>query len=192
MRCPPSAEPLPGRLSPQAPCRPVSAAAPARRSTWHQNPAQRGGFDRRRGSAQWQRESSALGSKTGGVPVHRALIVGCRQVSPASHDTANGQHPGDGRRAAALSCGRNVEASRSTALSKARRPGMHSERRWRSARQPGSVDVRRGVHQSVATIPGTADARHARHPYPGTRCRLWGRVAPIRVVLACSTRSRLQ
>jgi len=71
MRCPESAEPLPGRLSPQAQFRPLSAAAQARREKLHQNPAQSGGFDRRRGSAEWQRESSALGSETKGAHVNR-------------------------------------------------------------------------------------------------------------------------
>ena len=48
-----------------------------------------------------------------------ALIAGCCETFPASHDTASSQHSGDGTRAAAMSCGGNTKAMRSIALSKA-------------------------------------------------------------------------
>lgn len=168
MRCPPSAEPLPGRLSPQAQFRPVrrcaAALAPARREKLHRTRAcsrLTGGAVRQNGNVSHQ----PWAAKRGECMSTGALITDCWQVSPASHNMANSQHPGDGRRAAALSCGRNVEAGCSTALSKARGPGVHSEQKWRSARQQRSVDMRHGVHLSAAETLGTTDARHARHPY---------------------------
>ncbi len=190
MRCPLLAEPLPGRLSPQAQFRLVSTAAQARREKLHRTRAcsrLTGGAVRQNGNVShqpWAAKPVGVACQSG----HSSRAAGRHPRHHTTQRTANtpamrGEQP--------YCCARNVEAICGTVPSKS----IDLVRAQAKLAQRKTAGVT-GCAARCSSVRGAETPRkriHAAHDThtSGTQCRFRGRVAP-KLLLVFSPFSELQ
>ena len=173
MRCPGSAEPLPGRLSPEAQFRLPGLCRCAHQSKLHGTRARSrltGCAVRHTGNVCHQPWSA----KPAGVTVnhHSRSSRSAVRHSPAPDQPASRQHAGCDRRATILSCG----VSRQAANAASGKPGdlVRTMSKGGGAQDSQARRMHDAVHLSAAETQGITDAPLARHPHHRHAVSFWG------------------